>query len=297
MEDVTQIVVEPEPTAEEKRSPRRSLSQPSPPALPGGEVSGKGPAVGAREAGDPAPDAGASPAPGRCCRRRSSVAFFAVCDGHGGREAAQFAREHLWGFIKKQKGFTSSEPAKVCAAIRKGFLACHLAMWKKLGKFPGWLWAPARLFCRRLGALRARAPGKVHMGGHEGSWSDGTFRGGSPGKHRGLGKGLPSPRNRSSPGFHPLRILGKPGSPLPPRLRFRWQPAKTCWKPDARFWAKRSTEDGLLPGPCDGSGRWQKLGHPFRVCHYFAREGLVPIGCRLSWSRFSRLTPGRGWLE
>ncbi|EGV94932.1 Protein phosphatase 1D [Cricetulus griseus] len=33
----------------------------------------------------------------------------------------------------KQKGFTSSEPAKVCAAIRKGFLACHLAMWKKLG--------------------------------------------------------------------------------------------------------------------------------------------------------------------
>ncbi|XP_059525736.1 protein phosphatase 1D isoform X2 [Myotis daubentonii] len=136
MEDVTQIVVEPEPTPEEKRSPRRSFSQPSPPALPGGEVSAKGPAVGAREAGDPAPDAGASPAPGRCCRRRSSVAFFAVCDGHGGREAAQFAREHLWGFIKKQKGFTSSEPAKVCAAIRKGFLACHLAMWKKLAEWP-----------------------------------------------------------------------------------------------------------------------------------------------------------------
>ncbi|XP_036306766.1 protein phosphatase 1D isoform X1 [Pipistrellus kuhlii] len=139
MEDVTQIVVEPEPTAEEKRSPRRSLSQPSAPALPGGggaEVSGKGPAAGAREAGAPAPDAGASPAPGRCCRRRSSVAFFAVCDGHGGREAAQFAREHLWGFIKKQKGFTSSEPAKVCAAIRKGFLACHLAMWKKLAEWP-----------------------------------------------------------------------------------------------------------------------------------------------------------------
>ncbi|XP_003814513.1 protein phosphatase 1D [Pan paniscus] len=141
MEDVTQIVVEPEPTAEEKPSPRRSLSQPLPPrpspaALPGGEVSGKGPAVAAREARDPLPDAGASPAPSRCGRRRSSVAFFAVCDGHGGREAAQFAREHLWGFIKKQKGFTSSEPAKVCAAIRKGFLACHLAMWKKLAEWP-----------------------------------------------------------------------------------------------------------------------------------------------------------------
>ncbi|XP_004643125.1 protein phosphatase 1D [Octodon degus] len=137
MEDVTQIVVEPEPTAEEKPSPRRALSQPSPPqslpsALPGGEVSGTG---RARDARDPAPDAGASPG-GRCCRRRSSVAFFAVCDGHGGREAAQFAREHLWGFIKKQKGFTSSEPAKVCTAIRKGFLACHLAMWKKLAEWP-----------------------------------------------------------------------------------------------------------------------------------------------------------------
>uniref|UniRef100_A0A673VQM1 Protein phosphatase, Mg2+/Mn2+ dependent 1D n=1 Tax=Suricata suricatta TaxID=37032 RepID=A0A673VQM1_SURSU len=138
MEDVTQIVVEPEPTAEEKPSARRSLSQPSPPprspSTPAGsEISGRGPAVAAREARDPPPDAAASPTPGCCCRRRSSVAFFAVCDGHGGREAAQFAREHLWGFIKKQKGFTSSEPAKVCAAIRKGFLACHLAMWKKLG--------------------------------------------------------------------------------------------------------------------------------------------------------------------
>lgn len=135
MEDVTQIVVEPEPPAEDKPAPvsRRALGQPASPALAGIGPSGKGPAA----ARDPALDASASPPAGRCCRRRSSVAFFAVCDGHGGREAAQFAREHLWGFIKKQRGFTSSEPAKVCAAIRKGFLACHLAMWKKLGKFPG----------------------------------------------------------------------------------------------------------------------------------------------------------------
>lgn len=138
MEDVTQIVVEPEPAAEDKPAPvpRRALGLPATPTLAGVGPSGKGPAA----ARDPAPDAAASLPAGRCCRRRSSVAFFAVCDGHGGREAAQFAREHLWGFIKKQKGFTSSEPAKVCAAIRKGFLACHLAMWKKLGKFP------ARLF-------------------------------------------------------------------------------------------------------------------------------------------------------
>lgn len=142
MEDVTQIVVEPEPAAEDKQAPvpRRALGLPATPAPAGLGPSGKGLAA----ARDPASDAAASLPAGRCCRRRSSVAFFAVCDGHGGREAAQFAREHLWGFIKKQKGFTSSEPAKVCAAIRKGFLACHLAMWKKLGKFPGL--CGARLF-------------------------------------------------------------------------------------------------------------------------------------------------------
>ncbi|XP_045075599.1 LOW QUALITY PROTEIN: protein phosphatase 1D-like [Coregonus clupeaformis] len=59
-----------------------------------------------------------------------SVAFFAVFDGHGGREAAQFARDYLWEFIKKQRGFWSKDDEEVCAAIRKGFVACHHAMWK-----------------------------------------------------------------------------------------------------------------------------------------------------------------------
>ncbi|XP_043855491.1 protein phosphatase 1D isoform X1 [Dromiciops gliroides] len=139
MEDVTQIVVEPEPPSEDE------LSLGSSPPLPGDETGsgGEGPSAAAavREGPrEPPGGAGASSlAAGRGNprrRRRSSVAFFAVCDGHGGREAAQFAREHLWGFIKKQKGFTSSEPAEVCAAIRKGFLACHLAMWKKLAEWP-----------------------------------------------------------------------------------------------------------------------------------------------------------------
>ncbi|XP_054858037.1 protein phosphatase 1D [Eublepharis macularius] len=95
MEDVTQVVLEPEP-------------EPEPPCPP------------------PSP----SPGGGR------SVAFFAVCDGHGGREAAQFAREHLWGFIQRQRGFRSREPAAVCAALRKGFVACHRAMWKELPEWP-----------------------------------------------------------------------------------------------------------------------------------------------------------------
>lgn len=67
-------------------------------------------------------------------RTQRSVAFFAVFDGHGGREAAQFARDYLWEFIKKQRGFWSKDDEEVCAAIRKGFVACHHAMWKKLRK-------------------------------------------------------------------------------------------------------------------------------------------------------------------
>ncbi|XP_013928274.1 PREDICTED: protein phosphatase 1D [Thamnophis sirtalis] len=108
MEDVTQIVLEPEDDGEEE-----------------GEEE-KGSAAGRAAAAGPAGTQSQPP----------SVAFFAVCDGHGGREAAHFARENLWAFIKKQKSFRSAEPAAVCAALRKGFLACHRAMWKKLPEWP-----------------------------------------------------------------------------------------------------------------------------------------------------------------
>lgn len=65
---------------------------------------------------------------------RKSVAFFAVFDGHGGREAAHFASENLWGLLKRQRGFWSKDHSEVCAALRKGFIACHHAMWKELRK-------------------------------------------------------------------------------------------------------------------------------------------------------------------
>lgn len=67
---------------------------------------------------------------------RKSVAFFAVFDGHGGREAADFARDHLWDLLKSQRGFWSKDHSEVCAALRKGFVACHHAMWKKLPEWP-----------------------------------------------------------------------------------------------------------------------------------------------------------------
>lgn len=68
---------------------------------------------------------------GRGARSRA-VAFYAVFDGHGGPDAARYAQTHLWDLIKKQRGFWSTDDEEVCAAIRKGFIACHHAMWKKL---------------------------------------------------------------------------------------------------------------------------------------------------------------------
>ncbi|KAM9321326.1 protein phosphatase 1D [Gastrophryne carolinensis] len=114
MEDVTQVLVEPEPGE--------------------GELSWE--EEEEEEEEDEAPDGSParSPAPER--KSGHSVAFFAVFDGHGGREAAHFARDHLWAFIRKQRGFLSREPEEVCAAIRKGFIACHHAMWKKLPEWP-----------------------------------------------------------------------------------------------------------------------------------------------------------------
>ena len=45
--------------------------------------------------------------------RDPEQAFFAVFDGHGGRDAAIFAREHLWDNIKKQKDFYSGDTSRV----------------------------------------------------------------------------------------------------------------------------------------------------------------------------------------
>ena len=66
--------------------------------------------------------------------RNPEQAFFAVFDGHGGSDAAAFAREHLWNKIKQQKGFYSGETSRVVKAIKDGFLATHREMWKHLGK-------------------------------------------------------------------------------------------------------------------------------------------------------------------
>ena len=66
--------------------------------------------------------------------RDPEQAFFAVFDGHGGRDAAIFAWEHLWNTIKQQKGFYSADTSSVIKAIKNGFMATHRAMWKQIGE-------------------------------------------------------------------------------------------------------------------------------------------------------------------
>lgn len=85
-------------------------------------------------------DGAAEGAVGRNSRRARAVSFYAVFDGHGGPDAARYAQTHLWDLIKKQRGFWSADDEEVCAAIRKGFIACHHAMWKKLRKFGRVYW-------------------------------------------------------------------------------------------------------------------------------------------------------------
>ena len=61
-------------------------------------------------------------------------AFFAVFDGHGGKEAAKYARDNLWQAIKDSEGFDSGDPVKVAQAIAAGFVTTHEDMWKVRGK-------------------------------------------------------------------------------------------------------------------------------------------------------------------
>ena len=66
--------------------------------------------------------------------RHNSECFFAVFDGHGGHQAASFARHNLWKTIQKQKSFYSSDPDEVREAIKRAFIEIHSAMWKERGR-------------------------------------------------------------------------------------------------------------------------------------------------------------------
>ena len=60
-------------------------------------------------------------------------AYFGIFDGHGGRDAAVYAKEHLMDHIVRQKGFWSEDDDEVLKAIHDGFVSTHHAMWKEYG--------------------------------------------------------------------------------------------------------------------------------------------------------------------
>nr|CAI5818854.1 unnamed protein product [Callosobruchus analis] len=65
-------------------------------------------------------------------------AFFGIYDGHGGAEAAAFAKEHLMETIIKHKSFWSDCDEDVLRAIKDGYIATHYAMWRERGWLSGY---------------------------------------------------------------------------------------------------------------------------------------------------------------
>lgn len=60
--------------------------------------------------------------------------FLGIFDGHGGKEAAIYAKQHLFQNIKAQPGFSSTDVNCVKESIRQGFLKTHNDMFNILGK-------------------------------------------------------------------------------------------------------------------------------------------------------------------
>jgi protein phosphatase 1D len=65
------------------------------------------------------------------------IKFFAVYDGHGGPEAAQFAKDNLKNEILRQPGFWSDDESDIIQAIKDGFTSTHQRMRNAIGKFSG----------------------------------------------------------------------------------------------------------------------------------------------------------------
>jgi protein phosphatase 1D len=55
-------------------------------------------------------------------------AFVGVFDGHGGKEAALYARERLWDLIQEQSKFRTTDRQKVAEAIKDAYLGLHREM-------------------------------------------------------------------------------------------------------------------------------------------------------------------------
>lgn len=61
--------------------------------------------------------------------------YFGIFDGHGGCEAAKFAKQNLLKFITNQTDFWSNNDDDVMRAIRKGYADTHSAMREKMSEW------------------------------------------------------------------------------------------------------------------------------------------------------------------
>ena len=60
--------------------------------------------------------------------------FFAIFDGHGGKNAAKFAKKNLYKLLRSSMDFESEDPEKVKEAIREAFLKTHSNMRNVIGR-------------------------------------------------------------------------------------------------------------------------------------------------------------------
>ena len=62
-------------------------------------------------------------------------AYIGVFDGHGGKEAAKYARERLWDIIQSQPKYKLSDVSSVKESLQEAFLALHEEMEPLRGEF------------------------------------------------------------------------------------------------------------------------------------------------------------------
>ena len=60
--------------------------------------------------------------------------FLAVFDGHGGFQAAEFAKEHLLGEITAHEAFWSSDVDKIEKSLKDAFISTHNQICEHIGK-------------------------------------------------------------------------------------------------------------------------------------------------------------------
>ena len=61
-------------------------------------------------------------------------AYFGVFDGHGGKEAARFARDRLWDVIQNNPKFQKPDARNICAGLKESFEEVHKQMEPLRGK-------------------------------------------------------------------------------------------------------------------------------------------------------------------